>query len=127
MFPQLVSDCQPENGFYGFHMFGNIEELLPLLDRRNKKRQVCDIFLSDLCVLIKDQEHYSLLYKDFLDRRSSVKPEKMTLIMSSGLSQLGLGDIYRVVLSVSLSRLRTMKLATLTQKLTQLLQTSPHM
>ncbi|TKS69348.1 hypothetical protein D9C73_003412 [Collichthys lucidus] len=37
---KLVSDCQPENGFYGFHMFGNIEELLPLLDRRNKKRQV---------------------------------------------------------------------------------------
>ncbi|KAE8301109.1 hypothetical protein D5F01_LYC01268 [Larimichthys crocea] len=36
---KLVSDCQPENGFYGFHMFGNIEELLPLLDRRNKKRQ----------------------------------------------------------------------------------------
>uniref|UniRef100_A0A667WM12 Uncharacterized protein n=1 Tax=Myripristis murdjan TaxID=586833 RepID=A0A667WM12_9TELE len=26
----LVSDCQPENGCYGFHLFGNIEELLPL-------------------------------------------------------------------------------------------------
>ncbi|XP_071388861.1 uncharacterized protein [Centroberyx affinis] len=34
----LVSDCQPERGFYGFHQFGNIEELLPVL-RRPKKRK----------------------------------------------------------------------------------------
>ncbi|XP_070780068.1 uncharacterized protein [Enoplosus armatus] len=40
---KLVSDCQPEKGFYGFHLFGNIEELLPVLDRprrRKTKRQV---------------------------------------------------------------------------------------
>nr|XP_046256954.1 uncharacterized protein LOC124065546 isoform X2 [Scatophagus argus] len=40
---KLVSDCQPENGFYGFHSFGNIEELLPVLDRprrRKAKRKV---------------------------------------------------------------------------------------
>ncbi|KAK5900143.1 hypothetical protein CesoFtcFv8_009546 [Champsocephalus esox] len=38
---KLVSDCQPERGIYGFHLFGNMEELLPVLDRRCKsKRQV---------------------------------------------------------------------------------------
>ena len=44
IFPQLVSDCQPEKGFYGFHQFGNIEELLPVLNRpRKRKKQVCDM------------------------------------------------------------------------------------
>ncbi|XP_040001642.1 uncharacterized protein LOC120800007 [Xiphias gladius] len=33
---KLVSDCQPERGFYGFHVFGNIEELLPVLKRRGR-------------------------------------------------------------------------------------------
>ncbi|XP_029931604.1 uncharacterized protein LOC115376216 [Myripristis murdjan] len=33
----LVSDCQPENGCYGFHLFGNIEELLPVLRRRKRR------------------------------------------------------------------------------------------
>ncbi|XP_073332100.1 uncharacterized protein [Pagrus major] len=40
---KLVSDCQPEKGVYGFHLFGNIEELLPVLDRprrRQSKRQL---------------------------------------------------------------------------------------
>ncbi|XP_042340264.1 uncharacterized protein LOC121941522 [Plectropomus leopardus] len=37
---KLVSDCQPEKGFYGFHIFGNVEELLPVLNRpRNRKRK----------------------------------------------------------------------------------------
>lgn len=36
--PQLVSDCQPENGSYGFHLFGNIEELLPVLNRPRRRR-----------------------------------------------------------------------------------------
>ncbi|XP_038570505.1 uncharacterized protein LOC119899810 [Micropterus salmoides] len=35
---KLVSDCQPENGVYGFHRFGNIEELLPVLDRPRKSK-----------------------------------------------------------------------------------------
>uniref|UniRef100_A0A672FL05 Uncharacterized protein n=1 Tax=Salarias fasciatus TaxID=181472 RepID=A0A672FL05_SALFA len=26
---ELVPDCQPEKGFYGFHLFGNVEEILP--------------------------------------------------------------------------------------------------
>ncbi|KAM9856701.1 uncharacterized protein ACBR49_000396 isoform 1-T2 [Aulostomus maculatus] len=38
---KLVSDCQPERGLYGFHLFGNVEELLPALNRpRRGKRQV---------------------------------------------------------------------------------------
>ncbi|KAM6939571.1 uncharacterized protein FYW49_008020 [Xenentodon cancila] len=34
---KLVSDCQPEKGAYGFHPFGNIEELLPILKKSKKK------------------------------------------------------------------------------------------
>lgn len=30
---KLVSDCQPERGFFGFHLFGNNEGLLPVLSR----------------------------------------------------------------------------------------------
>ncbi|XP_008297147.1 uncharacterized protein LOC103370026 [Stegastes partitus] len=40
---KLASDCQPEKGFYGFHVFGNVEELLPVLrstKRRKNKRKV---------------------------------------------------------------------------------------
>ncbi|KAK1885667.1 Chitin synthase 3 [Dissostichus eleginoides] len=38
---KLVSNCQPERGIYGFHLFGNMEELLPVLNRKCKsKRQV---------------------------------------------------------------------------------------
>ncbi|XP_060904657.1 uncharacterized protein LOC132982286 [Labrus mixtus] len=38
---KLVSDCHPEKGCFGFHLFGNVEELLPVLDRRRKhKKQV---------------------------------------------------------------------------------------
>ncbi|KAM7418369.1 hypothetical protein PAMA_015815 [Pampus argenteus] len=33
---KLVSDCQPERGVYGFHLFGNIEGLLPVLSRSKK-------------------------------------------------------------------------------------------
>nr|XP_020442642.1 uncharacterized protein LOC109952111 [Monopterus albus] len=33
---QLVSDCQPERGFCGFHPFGNVEELLPVLNSPRK-------------------------------------------------------------------------------------------
>ncbi|XP_069024487.1 uncharacterized protein [Embiotoca jacksoni] len=36
---KLVSDCQPDAGFYGFHLFGNIEELLPVLNRRRKNKR----------------------------------------------------------------------------------------
>lgn len=35
----LVSDCQPENGCYGFHLFGNIEEILPVLSRSRRSRR----------------------------------------------------------------------------------------
>lgn len=46
MFPQLVSDCQPENGNFGFHLFGNMEELLPVLSRPRKSRsKVCHVCL----------------------------------------------------------------------------------
>ncbi|XP_017297161.1 uncharacterized protein LOC108251393 [Kryptolebias marmoratus] len=39
----LVSDCEPEKGVYGFHRFGNIEELLPVLcklKKHKKKKQL---------------------------------------------------------------------------------------
>ncbi|XP_029949251.1 uncharacterized protein LOC115389822 [Salarias fasciatus] len=37
---KLVPDCQPEKGFYGFHLFGNVEEILPVLSRsRNGRRK----------------------------------------------------------------------------------------
>ncbi|XP_049426498.1 uncharacterized protein LOC125885100 [Epinephelus fuscoguttatus] len=35
---KLVSDCQPENGFFGFHQFGNVEELLPVLKKPKKRK-----------------------------------------------------------------------------------------
>ncbi|XP_044045628.1 uncharacterized protein LOC122873246 [Siniperca chuatsi] len=35
---KLVSDCHPERGFYGFHLFSNIEELLPVLDKPRKRK-----------------------------------------------------------------------------------------
>ncbi|XP_029287813.1 uncharacterized protein LOC115008374 [Cottoperca gobio] len=35
---QLVSGCLPERGFYGFHLFGNIEELLPVMNRPRKRK-----------------------------------------------------------------------------------------
>lgn len=40
---KLVSDCQPGQGFFGFHVFGNVEELLPVLNttrKRKNRRQV---------------------------------------------------------------------------------------
>ncbi|XP_071361838.1 uncharacterized protein [Trachinotus anak] len=40
---KLVSDCQPERGLYGFHLFANMEELLPVQSRhrrRNRQRQL---------------------------------------------------------------------------------------
>ncbi|XP_076001466.1 uncharacterized protein LOC142994604 [Genypterus blacodes] len=36
---KLVSDCQPEQGSYGFHPFGNIEELLPVLTRSKTRKR----------------------------------------------------------------------------------------
>lgn len=45
VFPQLGSDCHPEKGSYGFHWFGNAEELLPVMNRPRKsksKKRVCD-------------------------------------------------------------------------------------
>ncbi|XP_028999361.1 uncharacterized protein LOC114851789 isoform X2 [Betta splendens] len=39
---RLVSDCQPEKGSYGFHWFGNAEQLLPVMSRprrSNSKKQ----------------------------------------------------------------------------------------
>ncbi|XP_063739476.1 uncharacterized protein LOC134864444 isoform X3 [Eleginops maclovinus] len=36
---KLVSDCQPERGVYGFHLFGNMEELLPVLNRKRKSKR----------------------------------------------------------------------------------------
>lgn len=47
---KLVSDCQPEKGFCGFHPFGNFEELLPVLDRSRKgrKRQVAYFEVGNL-------------------------------------------------------------------------------
>uniref|UniRef100_UPI0037E97FA2 uncharacterized protein isoform X2 n=1 Tax=Semicossyphus pulcher TaxID=241346 RepID=UPI0037E97FA2 len=36
---KLASDCHPEKGCYGFHLFGNIEELLPVLDRPSKRKK----------------------------------------------------------------------------------------
>ncbi|XP_053183631.1 uncharacterized protein LOC128366889 [Scomber japonicus] len=33
---KLVSDCQPERGSFGFHQFGNNEELLPVLSRSRR-------------------------------------------------------------------------------------------
>ncbi|KAM3622823.1 uncharacterized protein V6R79_003547 [Siganus canaliculatus] len=39
---KLMSDCQPEKGFYGFHVFSNNEEILPVLGKtkgRKKKRK----------------------------------------------------------------------------------------
>ncbi|KAM4584928.1 uncharacterized protein PAE49_004334 isoform 1-T4 [Odontesthes bonariensis] len=35
---KLVSECQPETGVYGFHRFGNVEELLPVLYRPKKHK-----------------------------------------------------------------------------------------
>ncbi|XP_014832677.1 PREDICTED: uncharacterized protein LOC106910532 isoform X2 [Poecilia mexicana] len=35
---KLVSGCQPENGAYGFHRFGNMEELLPALHKPKKNK-----------------------------------------------------------------------------------------
>ncbi|KAM4751257.1 uncharacterized protein FYW61_008106 isoform 1-T2 [Anableps anableps] len=37
---KLVSECQPETGAYGFHRFGNVEELLPVLHKPKKHRSV---------------------------------------------------------------------------------------
>ncbi|XP_070684361.1 uncharacterized protein [Pempheris klunzingeri] len=46
---KLASDCQPERGFYGFHLFGNIEKLLPALERgRKTKRQVAYFEVGNL-------------------------------------------------------------------------------
>ncbi|XP_028258934.1 uncharacterized protein LOC114434130 [Parambassis ranga] len=46
---KLVSACEPESGHFGFHLFGNIEELLPVLRRRNKKkRQVVYFVVGNL-------------------------------------------------------------------------------
>ncbi|XP_041839270.1 uncharacterized protein LOC121638498 [Melanotaenia boesemani] len=36
---KLVSDCQPETGVYGFHLFGNMEELLPVLHKPKKRKR----------------------------------------------------------------------------------------
>ncbi|KAM9314764.1 uncharacterized protein KZ484_024427 [Pholidichthys leucotaenia] len=41
---KLVSNCQPENGSYGFHLFGNMEELLPVLSRAKKRRTKVSYF-----------------------------------------------------------------------------------
>ncbi|KAM9363883.1 uncharacterized protein ABDE67_020905 [Symphorus nematophorus] len=41
---KLVSDCQPEKGVYGFHQFGNIEELLPVLNRSKKRKRQATYF-----------------------------------------------------------------------------------
>ncbi|XP_031601298.2 uncharacterized protein LOC116324726 [Oreochromis aureus] len=41
---KLVSDCQPENGNFGFHLFGNMEELLPVLSRPRKSRSKVTYF-----------------------------------------------------------------------------------
>ncbi|XP_038144157.1 uncharacterized protein LOC119785517 [Cyprinodon tularosa] len=35
---KLVSECQPEKGVYGFHKFGNVEELLPVLIKPKKQK-----------------------------------------------------------------------------------------
>ncbi|KAF3851771.1 hypothetical protein F7725_005126 [Dissostichus mawsoni] len=35
----MVSNCQPERGIYGFHLFGNMEELLPVLNRKCKSKR----------------------------------------------------------------------------------------
>uniref|UniRef100_A0A3Q2PR45 Uncharacterized LOC105918083 n=1 Tax=Fundulus heteroclitus TaxID=8078 RepID=A0A3Q2PR45_FUNHE len=35
---KLVSECQPENGDYGFHKFRNVEELLPVLHKPKKHK-----------------------------------------------------------------------------------------
>ncbi|XP_054882407.1 uncharacterized protein LOC129356890 isoform X2 [Poeciliopsis prolifica] len=35
---KLVSGCQPENGAFGFHRFGNMEELLPVLLKPKKNK-----------------------------------------------------------------------------------------
>ncbi|XP_061573912.1 uncharacterized protein LOC133440578 [Cololabis saira] len=35
---KLVSDCEPETGVYGFHFFGNMEELLPVLKKSKKSK-----------------------------------------------------------------------------------------
>lgn len=40
---KMVSDCEPGQGFFGFHVFGNVEELLPVLSttrKRKNKRQL---------------------------------------------------------------------------------------
>lgn len=34
---RMVSECEPENGAYGFHRFGNLEELLPVLPRSSRE------------------------------------------------------------------------------------------
>ncbi|XP_041641377.1 uncharacterized protein LOC121508522 [Cheilinus undulatus] len=36
---KLVSDCHPERGCFGFHLFGNVEELLPALERPRKRKK----------------------------------------------------------------------------------------
>lgn len=36
---KLVSGCEPETGAYGFHRFGNVEELLPVLHRPKKRKR----------------------------------------------------------------------------------------
>ncbi|XP_006808827.2 uncharacterized protein LOC102790354 [Neolamprologus brichardi] len=41
---KLVSDCQPENGNFGFHLFGNMEELLPVLSRPRRSRSQVTYF-----------------------------------------------------------------------------------
>nr|XP_015828834.2 uncharacterized protein LOC107394415 [Nothobranchius furzeri] len=35
---KLASDCQPENSVYGFHHFGNTEEILPVLCKHKNKK-----------------------------------------------------------------------------------------
>ncbi|MEQ2238047.1 hypothetical protein ILYODFUR_029340 [Ilyodon furcidens] len=37
---KLVSECQPEKGVYGFHKFGNVEELLPVLYKPKKNKSI---------------------------------------------------------------------------------------
>lgn len=45
-FSQMVSECEPENGAYGFHRFGNLEELLPVLPKPKKKRSTREVCLT---------------------------------------------------------------------------------
>lgn len=52
LLPQLVSECQPENGSFGFHHFNNNEKLLPVLYKTRRLRpenQVCGILFLFTC------------------------------------------------------------------------------